>query len=145
VSEIGPTLRGIAEMWLAAAEKRDPDLFFAATYPFNFSARWIAANRAALSAARERYRSLDFGAVAELCRAFLGLDITTELHRITAPTLIVVGEEDTLKPRAYANIIAREIQHAAYAIIPNAGHALVWEAPLIFNSLVLGFLEQQGR
>lgn len=142
VSEIGPALRGIAEMWLAAAERRDPDLFFAATYPFNFSQRWIAANGAALSAARERYKLLDFDAVVELCRAFLALNITPELRRITAPTLIMVGEEDNLKPRAYADIIARQIPHAAYAIIPNAGHALCWEAPLAFNSLVLGFLEQ---
>ena len=57
----------------------------------------------------------------------------------------MVGEEDNLKPRAYADIIAREIPHAAYAVIPGAGHALCWEAPLAFNSLVLGFLEQQGR
>jgi pimeloyl-ACP methyl ester carboxylesterase len=142
VSEIGPTLRGVGEMWLAAAEKRDPDLFFAATYPFNFSERWIAANGASLNAARERYRLLDFDAVSALCRAFLGLNITRELHGVTAPTLIMVGEEDNLKPRAYADIIAREIPHAAYAIIPRAGHALCWEAPLAFNSLVLGFLEQ---
>jgi 3-oxoadipate enol-lactonase len=142
VSEIGPALQGIAEMWLVAAERRDPDLFFAATYPFNFSERWIAANGPALAAARDRYKLLDFDAVAELCRAFLALNITGELHRIAAPTLLAVGEEDTLKPRAYADIIAREIPHATYAIIPRAGHALVWEAPLAFNSLVLGFLEQ---
>ena len=57
----------------------------------------------------------------------------------------MVGEDDNLKPRAYADIIAREIPHAAYVIIPRAGHAVCWEAPLAFNSLVLGFLEQQGR
>ncbi len=83
--------------------------------------------------------------MAELCQAFLKLDITGELHRVAAPTLLMVGEADNLKPRAYADIIAREMPHAAYAIIPGAGHAVCWEAPLAFNSLVLGFLEQQGR
>ena len=145
VSQVNPALAGIAGMWLAAALRREPDLFFAATYPFNFSQRWIAANPGLLAQARSRYASLDFDAVAELCRAFLALDITGELHRITAPTLLMVGEEDNLKPRAYADIIAREIPHVAYAIIPGAGHAACWEAPLVFNSLVLGFLEQQGR
>jgi 3-oxoadipate enol-lactonase len=129
-------------MWLAAAEKRDADLFFTATYPFNFSQRWVAANGPALATARERYKLLDFDAVAALCRAFLALDITAELGQIKAPALVIVGEDDTLKPRAYADIIAREIPNAAYAMIPHAGHALVWEAPLVFNSLVLGFLEQ---
>lgn len=145
VSQVDPTLAGIAGLWLAAAQRRDPELFFAATYPFNFSGRWIAANAAALAQARNRYAALDFDAVAELCRAFLALDITGDLHRITAPTLVMVGEDDNLKPRAYADIIAREIPHAAYATIPGAGHAVCWEAPLAFNSLVLGFLEQQER
>ncbi len=145
VSQVDPVLAGIAGMWLAAAQRRDPELFFAATYPFNFSQRWIAANQAALAQARSRYATLDFDAVAELCRAFLALNITSELHRIQAPTLLMVGEDDNLKPRAYADIIAREIPHAAYAILPGAGHAVCWEAPLAFNSLVLGFLEQQGK
>jgi len=145
VSQVDPVLAGIADMWLAAAQRRDPELFFAATYPFNFSQRWIAANSGALAQARSRYVTLDFDAVAELCRAFLALNITGDLYRIKAPTLLMVGEEDNLKPRAYADIIAREIPHAAYAIIPGAGHAVCWEAPLVFNSLVLGFLEQQGK
>lgn len=145
VSQVNPTLAGIAGMWLEAAQRRDPELFFAATYPFNFSQRWIAANAAALAQARSRYAALDFAAVTELCRAFLALDITGDLHRIAAPTLVMVGEDDNLKPRPYADIIAREIPHAAYAIIPGTGHAVCWEAPLAFNSLVLGFLEQQGK
>jgi 3-oxoadipate enol-lactonase len=145
VSQVDPVLAGIAGMWLAAAGRRDPELFFDATYPFNFSQRWITANSTALAQARSRYAALDFDAVAALCQAFLDLDITGELHRIVAPTLLMVGEEDNLKPRAYADIIAREISHAAYAVIPGAGHAVCWEAPLAFNSLVLGFLEQQGR
>jgi 3-oxoadipate enol-lactonase len=145
VSQVDPALAGIARIWLEAARRRDPELFFVATYPFNFSQRWIAANSGALAQARSRYETLDFDAVAALCQAFLDLDITGELHHVAAPTLLVVGEEDNLKPRAYADIIAREMPHAAYAIIPGAGHAVCWEAPLAFNSLVLGFLEQQGR
>jgi 3-oxoadipate enol-lactonase len=145
VSEVQPALEGIVKTWLAAAERRDPDLLFWSTYPFNFSQRWIAANPGPLAQARSRYATFDFDALAELCRAFLGLNITAELHRIAAPTLLMVGEEDTLKPRAYADIIAREIPHAAYAVIPRAGHALCWEAPLAFNSLALGFLELQAK
>ena len=145
VSQVDPVLAGIAGMWLAAAQRRDPELFFAVTYPFNFSQRWIAANPGLLTQARSRYAALDFDAVVELCRAFLALDITGELHRIAAPTVLMVGEEDNLKPRVYADRIACEMPQAAYGIIPRAGHALCWEAPLVFNSLVLGFLEQQGR
>jgi 3-oxoadipate enol-lactonase len=70
--------------------------------------------------------------------------VTTELHKIAAPTLVVVGEDDLLKPRRYSEIIAREIPNAEFAIIPNAGHAALWEQAGVFNSLILGFLAKQG-
>jgi 3-oxoadipate enol-lactonase len=143
VSQVDTALAAIADLWIAAAERRDADLLFASTYPFNFSERWIAANGPALAAARERYKSLDFAAFAELCRAFLALNITAQLHTIAAPTLILVGEEDTLKPRRYSDLLAREIPHATYALLPGAGHALCWEAEPAFNSLFLGFLALQ--
>ena len=144
VSQVDATLRGIAEMWLQAARCKDANLFFHATYPFNFSQRWIAANALALEQARARYALLDFDAVVALCESFLNLNITGQLGKITAPTLLMVGEEDNLKPRRYTDIIAAEIRQAEYAIIPRAGHAVMWEQPGLFNSLILGFLEKQN-
>lgn len=144
VSQVDATLRGIAEMWLEAARRKDAELFFNATYPFNFSQHWIAANAAALEQARARYALLDFDAVVALCEAFLNLNITDQLKKIQAPTLLMVGEEDNLKPRRYTDIIAAEISHAEYVIIPRAGHAVMWEQAGVFNSLILGFLEKQS-
>ncbi len=142
VSEIDPVLRGVAQMWLDAARRKDGDQLFAATYPFNFGGRWIAANPAALEAARARYALLDFDAFAELCLAFLQLDVTAQLAQIKAPVLVMVGEEDRLKPRAASDCLVRAMPHALYAVVPGAGHALCLEAPATFNALVLGFLAQ---
>jgi len=144
VSQVDPLLRGIIGMWIGAARRKDPDLFYQVTYPFNFSQRWIAANAQLLEQARERYATLDYEAVVHLCQAFLELDITADLRRINTPTLVMVGEEDLLKPRRYADIIARQIPHAEYVVIPSSGHAVCWEQPDVFNSLVLGFLGKQG-
>lgn len=140
VSQVDPLLRGIITGWLAAAERRDGDLFFDVSHTDNFSEAWIAANGPLLAAARARYRQLDFAAVVNLCRAFLGLDVTGQLAQIKAPTLVMVGELDTLKPRHYAEIIAGRIPQAEYVILPGAGHAVCWERPNEFNSLILGFL-----
>jgi pimeloyl-ACP methyl ester carboxylesterase len=145
VSQVDPVLRGIAEMWLEAARCRDANLFYHATYPFNFSQRWIAANAPALDQARVRYQQLDFDAVVSLCQAFLDLDITGQLHKIQAPTLLMVGDEDNLKPRRYADLIAAEIPQAEYVVLPRAGHAVMWEQAGAFNSLILGFLEKQKQ
>ncbi len=56
----------------------------------------------------------------------------------------MVGEEDILKPRKYAEIIARELPNSELAIIPHAGHAVLWEQSAVFNSLILGFLAKQS-
>jgi len=140
VSHLDPLLQGFGQTWMAAAEAHDPELLFQVVYPLTFSEGWIAANRETLDMARERYKLLDMDAFLELLRCFSRLDVTDDLHSITAPTLVAVGEDDLLKPRTYAEIIAREIPEAEFAIIPHAGHAAMWEQPGVFNSLILGFL-----
>jgi 3-oxoadipate enol-lactonase len=79
-------------------------------------------------------------AFLELLLAFSRLDLTAGLHAITAPTLVMVGEEDLLKPRRYAEIVAREIPGAELAVLPHAGHAVSWEQPGLFSTLLLGFV-----
>lgn len=143
VSQIDPLLRGIIDSWITAARAKDPELFFQVTYPTNFSETWIAANQAALEGARTRYRTLDFDAVLQLLLSFSRLNITAELKQITAPTLVIVGEQDILKPRKYAEIIAREIAKSEFVVVPNSGHAVCWEQAGLFNTLILGFLAKQ--
>ncbi len=140
VSQIDPLLAGWMKSWIAATRARDPELLFKVTYPLNFSEAWIAVNQAALDQALERYEALDYDAFLELLLSFSRLEVTADLHRITVPTLVIVGEEDILKPRQYAQIIADEIPNAEFALIPNAGHAVMWEQAGVFNSLILGFL-----
>lgn len=140
VSHSDPVLAGLVGIWSAAARRKDPRLLYQVSYPLNFSDRYLAANHAALEAASERYKLLDLDAVLELFLCFERLNLTAELHRITAPTLVLVGEEDILKPRKYSEIIAREIPGAKLVVVPGAGHALCLEQPEVFNALLLGFL-----
>ncbi len=144
VSQLDPVLKGFAETWIAAARASDPELLYQVVYPLTFSEAWIAANQETLDLARERYELLDMDAFLELMLCFSRLDVTAELHRVAAPTLVVVGEDDALKPRQYSEIIARETPNAEFAIIPHAGHAAMWEQAGVFNSLILGFLAKQG-
>ncbi len=140
VSELDPVLYGLAGLWAYAAQTHDPELLFRAVYPLIFSAPWIAANQAVLDQARERYNALDMDGFLELMHCFMQLDITGNLRQIEVPTLVAVGEVDLLKPPRYSEIIARELPNAELVIIPNAGHAAMWERPAIFNTLILDFL-----
>jgi len=145
VSHIDPLLAGWMTSWIAATRAHDAEMLFNVTYPLNFSEGWIAENGDALDAARSRYESLDFDAFLELLLAFSELDVTDDLDAIEAPTLVMVGEEDLLKPRKYAEIIADRIPGAALTVVPHAGHAVMWEQADVFNTLVLGFLARQER
>ncbi len=145
VSHSEPALRLIIAGWLRAARLRDPDLFFEVTATDNFSAAWIAAHRPALDAARQRYATLDFDAVARLCECFLAYDIRESLSQIAAPTLVMVGEDDHLKGRDYAEYIASRIPGAELVLIPHAGHAVCWEQPDVFNTLIMGFLAKHSE
>lgn len=144
VSQLDPVLKGFADTWIAAARASDPELLYRVVYPLTFSEAWIATNQETLDLARGRYELLDMDAFLELMLCFSRLDVTAELDRITAPTLVVVGEDDALKPRRYSEIIAQEIPNAEFATIPHAGHAAMWEQAGVFNSLILGFLAKQG-
>jgi 3-oxoadipate enol-lactonase len=146
VSQVDGILEGLIGGWIAAAQAKDPELFYQTVYPLTFSEPWIAANQALLDQARERYKAIDFVAMLELLLSFSRLDITSQLGQITAPTLVATGEVDMLKPRRYSEIIAREIPGAELALIPNAGHAALWEQSGVFNTLILGFLaKHSGR
>jgi 3-oxoadipate enol-lactonase len=140
VSQLDPLLGAIGQSWLAAMQTHNPDMLFSITLPYNFSEAWIRQNAHLLEVTRQGYAGLDFDSVSELMAAFVKLDITAELNQITAPTLVMVGEDDILKSRKYSEIIASKIPGAEMIIIPHAGHAVCLEQPAAFNSALLGFV-----
>jgi 3-oxoadipate enol-lactonase len=144
VSHVEPPLRIVVEGWIAAARREDADAFFDATVPWNFSADFIRNHPALLDEARSRYRHLDYAAMVRLCECFLDFDVTGRLGEIDRPTCVVVGEEDRLKGREYAAIIADGVRNAELHLIDGSGHATCWERPDVFNTILLGFLAKQG-
>jgi 3-oxoadipate enol-lactonase len=145
VSEVGPELRHIVLDWLAHARRGDPEGFFQATVPWNFSPHYIATNPQVIAAARKRYTVLDYPAIERLCECFLEVDFTEHLCEISAPACLIVGERDLLKGRAYTEILHRRLRNSELHLLPGAGHASCWERPAEFNTVVLGFLAQQDQ
>jgi pimeloyl-ACP methyl ester carboxylesterase len=62
------------------------------------------------------------------------------LRRITAPTLVVAPSDDRLIPVEHAKRYAARIAGAAYAEVPDCGHAMYFEKPAEFAAAVAGFL-----
>jgi len=73
--------------------------------------------------------------------AILAHDTSTRMGEIRAPTLVIVGREDTLAPPSLSHELARGIPGARLEILDSAAHALNIEAPDAFNRAVERFLQ----
>ena len=68
-------------------------------------------------------------------------DLKKEIAGITAPLLVIAGDEDdpTLEPGL---MIKRALPKAGLAVLPRSGHALNLEDPALFNRIVEDFFHQ---
>jgi pimeloyl-ACP methyl ester carboxylesterase len=80
-----------------------------------------------------------------LCGTLLALagrtDTTSFLSKIEVPTLILVGEQDTITPPEHSRRMQSLIQSSTLQIIPQAGHMTNMENPTMFNTQLLNFLQ----
>lgn len=70
--------------------------------------------------------------------------IHSELAKITVPTLVAVGDEDTSTPKVMAERIAAGIAGAKLLVIPNAGHGSTLEQPALVTAAIGAFLDAQN-
>ncbi|QSX40077.1 alpha/beta fold hydrolase [Shewanella cyperi] len=67
-----------------------------------------------------------------------------QLQNISAPTLVMAGDEDVIRPE-HTLAIYRHLPRAQLAIFPGATHMLPSEAPDIFNAAVERFFSEPFR
>jgi pimeloyl-ACP methyl ester carboxylesterase len=70
-------------------------------------------------------------------------DATPLLSTIHCPTLVVVGEEDTLTPPPLSEAMYKAIGGSEYVVVPGAGHLSSLERPDAFNAALARFLEHR--
>jgi pimeloyl-ACP methyl ester carboxylesterase len=63
-----------------------------------------------------------------------------KISTIPAPTLVIAADADLLAPPSMMRIWAAHMKNHEWAVISDAGHAVSWERPDIFNEMVLGFV-----
>ena len=72
-------------------------------------------------------------------------DVSAEIGRIEAPTLVMVGDQDRATPPAEAELIASQIPGARLVTIPRAAHLANLEQPAFVNAEIGRFLEESAR
>jgi 3-oxoadipate enol-lactonase len=89
---------------------------------------------------RELLMSNDPKCYAAQCQALLDGSAKADQTSIRCPTLILVGDQDTVTPLANARAITAAVPSARIRIVPATAHLTMAERPELFNALVLEFL-----
>jgi proline iminopeptidase len=74
-------------------------------------------------------------------KEFLTADLRPQLHKITVPTLVIVGRHDFITNVAMAEEMVKNIPHAKLEIFEDSGHFAFVEEPEKFYRVIKEFVE----
>lgn len=110
-----------------------------------FSPRFHAERGDELAGWRNLFLRTDPDGYAGTCATLRDSDLTAEIPRISAPTLVVVGADDRSTPVDLVRACAAAIPGARFEVLADAGHIPSIEQPAALASLMLNFLEEVGH
>lgn len=140
-SRPNPILIESVEEWIALARAGDHTAFMNSNLLRIYSENYCRKNRwmVPILGRLTKPKSYDrFFVQAYACLAHNAFD---DLHRITAPTLIIGGEKDVTLGGEASREIAEAIPAAGLKMYPQWGHG-VYEEAKDFNSLVIDFINK---
>ena len=144
VSELDDKLIDSVSNWIELASTYDGELFFRGMLPSIYGKTYIKNNKEMLDKRAIAMNSIPksyFDGQISLYKTFIDdVFMTDILKDIKCPSLVVVGEEDTLKPIKFSEIISENIANSKMAIIPDCGHVTIFEKPEELNKLIIEFL-----
>ncbi|WP_433340219.1 alpha/beta fold hydrolase [Streptomyces sp. CA-253872] len=102
-----------------------------------FTPGFAAAQPAITDWAVQMVRTTDPGCYIAACEALATFDTSAVLDRVTTPTLVVVGAEDSLTGPAQARTLVAGISDARLALVPGAAHLAPVEQPAAVTELLV--------
>jgi 3-oxoadipate enol-lactonase len=138
-------LADIGKSWMAVAKTRDGNAYYKTTIPIIYSAgfyqrkiEWMRTREQKLNVVFSNPVFLD--AMERLTTSAESYNELKTVSTIKVPTLIVAAEDDSLTPKEDQEKLHQLITSSHLIHIPNCGHASMYEKPLLFVALVLGFI-----
>lgn len=132
----GARLRVHPQILELTAPNGDPD---AAVQQLTVTAFSEGAPEHLVRLAAERLRSVSPQVLHDDFLACDRFDITAELNRIEAPTLVIAGALDRLTPPKYSQYLGAHLPNASLRILAGAGHMVMLERPDEVADLVRTF------
>jgi pimeloyl-ACP methyl ester carboxylesterase len=111
--------------------------------------RWSYASgapRSLTGPAAQRLKQTRFTVLHGDFQACDGFDVISELGKIRVPTLIICGQEDRMTPVKFSRFLAEKLAGAELVEVPQAGHMVMQEQPVLVSEAIRSFLHKQfGR
>lgn len=144
----GPGLGGVPGSPIALAELSTPWRYYSArrfleVAPFLYGGRLARDPRSLRQHVRRRMHAGPswIGYTWQLA-ALTGWSSLPWLHRISAPTLVLTGDEDPVFPLENAHILARGIPDASLEVVRGGGHLFVLDSAPDVAPLISAFLQR---
>jgi len=145
VSKTSDWLLAIGDGWNAVASTRDGEAYYNISIPYIYSPQfynknieWMEERKAFLIPLFSNKEFLD--AMVRLTKSAETHNVVNQLEGINVDTLIISSEEDYLTPVFEQKYLCNRIKNSSLVIIPECGHASMYEKPELFTTLVLGFI-----
>lgn len=136
-------LEEVGNAWNAASN--DGLAYYLTTITFIYSpkffvekADWIEKRKEILIPVFSNRDFID--SMIRLTNSSVGYDVLDRLSEIEAPTLIAGCQYDFVTPFFQQEQLHQEIKNSEIVYVPDSGHALMYEKPNLFVSLILGFV-----
>lgn len=140
-----PWLNDIGKAWIACGDSRDGIAYYNVAIPVIYSTEFYEKR---LDWMRNREKVLvPLFSNPEFCDRVKRLNLSSEpydvrplLKDLEVKTLIISCEQDFLTPMCNQELMASMIKNSYVVKIPGVGHASMYEKPILFSTLALGFV-----
>ncbi len=145
VAKTSKWLKAIGDGWNSVALTRDGEAYYNISIPYIYSPqfynkqiKWMNERKDILIPIFSNPEFLD--AMIRLTKSAETHDVINDLSNIDVSTLIIASDEDYLTPVFEQKYIKSKIKKSSLIVLPECGHASMYELPEIFSSLILGFI-----
>lgn len=107
-----------------------------------FTAPFLKNDKAAVEKVAQMIRTTDTGGYIGCASAVRDMSQTSILSKITAPTIVIVGEDDPACTVAQSKVLEEHIVGAELVVLKNAAHLSNIEQTDKFNDAMMGFLKK---
>lgn len=139
-------LRMIGHRWNRYAKERDTLNYYEETIPVIYSKTFIEKRSEWMANRKELLTNGVFAnpefldRMIRLTNSAENYDVRAQISNIKLPVMIVGAEKDYLTPVEYQRSLYESLPNARLLIIPDVGHASMYEVPEIFTTILIGFL-----